>query len=254
MPDDTLTLKLDGEVSLDQFARAVENFKRLVAALTAEVSKGDKVQWTIAGLDYGSASATVQGSTPNREPEPVLRVIRAYTTIGQALERGLQPPFSPRVTRPARVLAGLPDDKLEVVRFVTAIDASELRSNPTMNAPVLLHRAAYGAIQGRVQTLSETRGLRFVLYDVVTSSPVSCYLREDHREIMRGVWGRKAIVEGLVTRDTVRGFPVAVRQVTSVEVLPEVEPGTYKSARGVLPRAAGEPTPEERVRALRDAD
>ena len=114
-------------------------------------------------------------------------------------------------------------------------------------------RTALGAVEGRVQTLTERKSLRFTLYDGLHDRAVSCYVREDQQEVMRDWWGKRAIVEGEVSRDIESGRPIAVRKITRVQVLSEVERGSYLSARGVAPMKPGSPLPEEVIRWLRDA-
>lgn len=80
---------------------------------------------------------------------------------------------------------------------------------------------------------------------------VSCYLAEGYEEIMRGVWGKIATVEGLVTRDPLSGRPLAVRHITKVTPKPDRRI-SYRDARGAAPSLTGL-TPEDAIRRLRDA-
>ena len=120
---------------------------------------------------------------------------------------------------------------------------------PKVSTPL----SAFGAIEGRIETLSKRKGLRFVLYDTVHDRAVACYLREGQEELMRGGWGRRAIVEGLITRDAVTGLPASIRQVSHIEFLPETSQGSYRNARGVIPFGPEDPSPEDLIRRLRDA-
>ena len=79
---------------------------------------------------------------------------------------------------------------------------------------------------------------------------VSCYVAEGHEAIMRDLWDKRAIVEGLVTREPNTGRPMSIRGVTTVRLLDDKE-GDYRDARGVVPFAGG-PSPEEIIRRLRD--
>jgi len=119
--------------------------------------------------------------------------------------------------------------------------------------PRTTYLGAYGAVEGRVQTVTSRRGLRFTLYDSLYDHAVSCYLGEKQEELMRGVWGRRAVVEGWISRDPISGRPVAIRRIFNVTVLPDVAPGSYEKARGALPYDPADVAPEERVRQVRDA-
>jgi hypothetical protein len=112
---------------------------------------------------------------------------------------------------------------------------------------------AFGAVEGRVQTLSSRGGLRFTLYDSLHDRAVSCYLAEGHEDIMRDAWGRLAVVQGLVKRDPRTGRPVTIREVRSVELLGERSPHDYKRARAAIPLPEGARRAEDVIRQLRDA-
>jgi hypothetical protein len=71
--------------------------------------------------------------------------------------------------------------------------------------------------------------------------------------MMRDVWGRRVIVEGLVNRDPITGQPETIRSITRVEVLPDNEPGSYRRAIGALRGRKLRLSPEAAIRRLRDA-
>lgn len=93
---------------------------------------------------------------------------------------------------------------------------------------------SYGAVTGRIQTLTSRNSLRFVVYDHLHDRAVSCYLVEGGQDMMREMWDRVATVEGWVSRDPESGRPLTVRRVSNVKALSEAEPDAYKRARGAL--------------------
>ena len=259
MPPDTITLMLEGEVSLDEFATAVKSLNSLVAALTIE--EGGGIKWTVEDLQPGSALATVKGRS--RQPERVERVVRNYTGVGRALRENIQIRRGPRVSRPALKLGRLVGNGVRRVRFETPEETTIISERPgsrrkrghpsqieTLQGSGVNVSAALGAVEGEVQTLTKRNVLRFTLYDALSDRAVSCYLQEGQEDIMREVWGKQATVEGLVSRDPTDGHPIAVRQVS--KVTPLVEQGDYTLARAILPLPLGAELPEERIRRLRD--
>jgi hypothetical protein len=149
-------------------------------------------------------------------------------------------------------------DDLEAIRFETADDEATLREPAPADAPAATpprNRPTYGAVTGRVQTLSKRSGLRFTLYDTLNDRAVSCYLAEGSEPTMVDVWGKVATVEGWVSRDPISGRPLAVRRITNVEAVEdEGALDGYQRARGVLHRRPGTPRAEERLRTLRDGE
>ncbi len=256
---DTVTLALQGTISLAEFSTAVTRFNALVTALAVE-TKVEGVIWQIDGLEYSSAITTARGVPENgTKPEEIDRVVRAYLEVGQALERGETIPYPPTVSKEAQDLAGLlRGSAIEAIRFETA-ESDAIVREPTTTVPVSVpsvsveREEAYGAVTGRVQTLSNRNSLRFTLYDLIWDRAVSCYLVAGRESMMRQVWGHVATVEGWVSRDPKTGRPLTVRRVSNVTALAEVEPQGYIKARGALPRKEGGPLPEVLTRRLRDA-
>jgi hypothetical protein len=113
--------------------------------------------------------------------------------------------------------------------------------------------SSYDVVEGRVETLTSRKALRFTLYETITGRAVSCYPGEGSEEQMRDIWGRRTLIDGWVSRDPLTGFPVAVRKINSINVLPEVPTGYYRNARGASPRLDGEPLAETVIRLMRDA-
>jgi hypothetical protein len=249
MAKDTLTLGLNGEVSLAIFAQAIPNLERLVSALSTEISKGIKIDWEIEDLHAGSATVTVKGVA--EDTERVERVIRAYAAVGKALENSQPIPYSDNVTRPARAITDLLQDGVSSVRFETP-DEEAIIFSPSVGPTKVRLSVAYGAVEGVIQTLSSRGSLRFVLYDHVYDRAVSCYLKEGQQEIMRDAWGYRAIIEGKIFRDPISGRPIIVREVTNVVKLSPAS-GNYTDARGAVPWQPGMPLPEDAIRQSRDA-
>jgi hypothetical protein len=208
------------------------------------------ISWIVADLEVSSALATARAVGANGyQPEQVEAVVRDYLAVGRALQ-GTQPlTFSDTVNREARALTKVLGDGVTTIRFETAEADAAVQAVADV-PPAVVIPPAYGAVEGRVQTLTSRAGLRFTLYDTLYDRAVSCYLAEGFEDIMRDAWGHRAVVEGLVTRDPDSGRPLAVRQVTGVELLSELPPGGYRKLRGISPSSL---RAEEAIRRLRDA-
>src|SRR4051794_16408273 len=103
MANDTVTLALDGDVSLSEFADAVGRFDRLIRALARD-EKATHVAWVVEQLEVSSTIATARGVAANGEPTDVVaeeidRVVRGYLQVGRSLESGDVIQYSPQVER-----------------------------------------------------------------------------------------------------------------------------------------------------------
>lgn len=249
--NNTVTLRLNGDVPLVEFAKAVAGFSALVRALSAEVAGESVIDWVLSDLEFSSAIATAQGSSA--EPEAVARVVGAYASVGRALEIGAAVPYSKPARQAAREITSILNGRVHAVDFETADADATVRVAAKIrpiHAPA--ERVSLGGVSGRIQTLTNRGSLRFTLYDLVHDRAVSCYLTEGREAIMRDAWGKLAVVEGLVRRDPLTGRPTTIRRVTSVTLKPEAMVGDFLHARGVSPSLTGL-SAEDAIRRLRDA-
>lgn len=261
MADNTITFILDGEIPLVSFADECKSFSALIAALSVE-EKATSVEWIIDDLAPSSGRVTIRGQSVT--PDPVERVVRAYESVGRSLQHGDRILRPPSVVRPAMAIAKRLGGPVKAIRFETAENEAVISVRPSRRrAQEQLALAApearvstqipgaYGAIEGIVETLARRHGLRFTLYDSLNDRAVSCYLQPNSEETMRDVWGKRAIVQGWVTRDPADGHPLAIRHID--DVTPILAEGDYRKARAILPLKPGELSPEEQIRRLRDA-
>ncbi len=248
MPKDTLTFDLGGAVDIRHLEDAISRFHRLVKALTP---RNAGVTWIVDDLHTGSAVATLRGEAADRSV--VERVVEDYEDIGGTLERGASlEKYGRRVSAAVEAVREI-TVHAEYVRLATLEGDYVLRGVRHEHEFIGAATTSIGAITGHVETLSSRGNLRFNLYDLVFDRPVACYLMEGQEERMREAWGRLARVSGQISREPGSGRPTSIRRISSIEVLPEVEPGSFRQARGALPWEPGDERSEQAIRRIRDA-
>jgi hypothetical protein len=249
---------LQGDVSLDDYSKALTALAQLVHALEAQVAGGGKIDWIVEELEAGSATSMARGAPLTDDAPPLIeQIVEEYTRVGTAAKRGTLTDYPPAVRLPTQQITGILNGKVKSVRFETDIDDVEIYV-PAETAPSAIKAGdvvavSYGAVRGRVETLSRHGGLRFTLFDLLTNRAITCYMQPGHEEIMRDSWGKLVSVEGLVRRDPFSGQPSTIRQVTRIEPIPEGEPGAWRKAIGSIPHRDGALSAEEAVRRGRDA-
>jgi hypothetical protein len=179
---DTITLILHGDVSLDDFAVAVEQFRGTVEVLAAsEREPNTVVEWRVVRLDTSSAIVGVQGVGHSASVD---RTVREFGEFSTALEVGDVLHLPPRLQERARGLASVINGRINSLSFKTdTVDAIVTHASKTaivearplapLTPPV---RRAWGAVRGRVQTLLSRDQYRFTLYDSLYDKGVTCYL------------------------------------------------------------------------------
>lgn len=248
MPNNTLTLKLQGEVPLAEFAKAMGHFSALVEALTDDVGGNTDVEWEIVKLEAGSATAVIIGKSPYEEV--VEKVVQAYEIIGAAIKNNKPIPYSENISREARSIAGLLNGKIKKVEFVTQ-QATAIVDTPFIYIEPLDREYSFGAISGTVETLSKRGKVRFILYDNLFDRAVNCYLKSGQEHLMLDAWDKRVLVAGQVFRDPNTGRPTDVREINYVQVLNE-DQSNFMSLAGIIPWRDGDEYPEETIRRLRD--
>src|SRR4051794_7853523 len=115
MADDTVTLALHGDVSLDAFADAVDRWRGLVEGLTRD----HNVTWIISELSAGSATMTARAVG---DEEDVPRATHAYLDVGRALAVGDVAAVPNEIREDAVALANVLrlHGDVEFMRFETA--------------------------------------------------------------------------------------------------------------------------------------
>ncbi|MBI1844596.1 MAG: hypothetical protein HYR89_08330 [Actinobacteria bacterium] len=249
-----VTLRLDGSVTVANFAKATSNFAKVLTELSKERDAGTRIEWVISGLEYGSAiltAAPLPVSDEDAELVPTL-VLDFIAVARHVSEHPAQ--LDRPVLRLVRTISEIAVDEDHEVVFETAdeevafVHRNQGGPSPVRSKPVL------GMIRGRVQTLQQRKGLRFVLYDLVHDKAVTCYLTEDQEDLMRDAWGRMVEVTGMITRDEITDRPRAIRRVADVQVLEEgVGAFAFRRARGAVSPAPGSPASEVLIRRVRDA-
>ena len=118
MPDNTMTLALDGNVPFREFAIALEHFYGLIESLAVELQAREGVEWFVDDLAKSSAIATIRGESESSYR--IEQVIRGYTAVARALQNNTPIPYSQRVANHANQIRGVINGHVTAVRFETA--------------------------------------------------------------------------------------------------------------------------------------
>lgn len=254
MSDNTLTLYLAGDVSLVEYADTIRHFANLVDLLTREVASDTNIEWVIDELQSGSALASVAGIS--QDEIAVLRVVHAYEDVGRSLQRREPIPFPEAIAREAKAITKVIGEKIPSVAFQTARADSIVYGDYDVTRhgggePLV----AFGAVRGKVETLSSRGKLRFTLYDPIFDKAINCFVRDETmRSRLKEIWGQSVIVYGRVTRDSEHGRALSIRDISRIEDVVSSEPGSYKAARGAFIWSDGDEPAEATIRRIRDAE
>lgn len=239
-----LSLRIDGEITIEAFRDAVANFLRLLREVEESVTGEQPVRWTLDEIRRSSpAVMTWKGAarTPRRrrkvqvvKPDYAPIVGKAVLAGVGKLEHGHGRPegFSDEALEATMNLArvktrrgintlsligenGAPQEPPSVLEVTERVAASvrEIIA-PRYTAP--------GAVDGTLQAINSRGLLYFVIYDSIFGSRVRCDIPDRLKADALSAFDHRVIVTGMVSRDS-EGHPRHV-QVQSIQTMGNESP------------------------------
>lgn len=257
MAKNTVSLVLNGDVTLEDFSKAISAFGKLLEALRNEVASDAKIDWVVQELEAGSATTVFRGEVEDDADQgAVTEVVDAFEQVGVAVQSGKPVPYlgaAPYLSQIRQIVNGRVSSVILATDEVDAELAAPGIDVPHLDAPVEQGpRESFGTVRGRVQTMTNRRGYRFTLFELNTDRAVSCFYEPERETEVIAAYGNMAIVEGWVRRNPYTGQPTSIRRITKIVVFPAIDRGSYRQARGIAPGRVGGLSPEAAVRKVRD--
>ena len=234
--DAPLTLELSGdEVTPEVFVRGARSFFALLQELTDQID--DTVSWRVQ-VKQGSNLLGVypRGFSSTGAAGRIISNVEAGLAM---LEReAAEPPcFTEKALNSARDLGklSLAGDGDLIVRVWAAKSPTDLSARSVANIDELLTGAfdEYGALEGKVQTISERGGAKFVVYESLRDTPVRCVVPSDRLELALNAFGKRSEVYGLISyrRD---GTASRIRVDDIIPFPPDADLPSASDVRGLM--------------------
>lgn len=242
MDRDTITLSLDGEVSLEHFRTAIHSLCELVTLLTEQAIPDAKVEWIVSDLRAGSATVAIRGEPASEEAAAaVADVVESMDEIGRnAAQRsyevwtGYPRAIREHVSTMFGMLNGrVPRAKLGnwVIEEPVAVDPPETPARPSVRERL--------ALRGKIVTLDNKRGTYFTLKEAFTDRLIRCWPEPRFRDQLAEYWktGVWVLVEGYY--NTFTNKPT-LTEISEIMPLGKAESGGWRRAFGISPRGPGD--------------
>ena len=208
-----VVLYLDGRISARRFRQAVTAFLDFVEEITTHAAgRPNAVEWVISAKGGSINLAARPEAIGSRAPTK--KVVRSVASGMRLLARRAQRPqhFTNKALRRLRTLSSVAADK-QVKTVQIRVDSQEiaLKGDVADHLGILLETPVkdYGAIEGRLQTLSERGGFHFAVYDDLTDEAIRCEVPKDRAEEAWKSFGKRVTVSGEVKYDKI-GTPVSI--------------------------------------------
>ena len=217
--NNTLTLKLDGnEVTAEKFVNSVSAFVSIIKDVTESLS-GEKnsIKWIVT-VESGSTLLHFTPRSVKVNQDVVNSAIRAVTTGFREIEENSgRPSYWPdSALKSAKEIASIYNAEgkaLDTIRVSSDDKAYASVTNTTsVNVDTLVgtEKKAFGTIEGRLRTLTESGGIHVVIQDPITHSNVRCFIEEPDTEKFMAAFRKRVSVYGEIRygRD---GHPLSVK-------------------------------------------
>lgn len=242
---DFLSLDLKGDLPLDKFEKAVAAFFDLIKEVTREaLTEDQRIRWTVT-VRSGSATVNAIPHFDENSAPKARQILHAIPSGIRALERGVEAMpemFTRAAVKDVKILGnirGLRGEDVTDVRIRNGSIKSRVTTKSVAAVDALIggQQQSYGAIEGKMQTITERGGFRFVVYDSLHDHRVDCFIEEE--ELMEKAvsnFRKRVRVSGLVQYDR-NGDPVSIK-VTEIYVFrPNSELPSVNEMRGIFREA-----------------
>lgn len=236
MEDNELTLALDGEVTLNDFSKAMLRFREIVEGLSSEVAPNAKIDWVVDELKKKCAIASVRGIPLTGEDAESVRKIRtAYTELGRKVVHGETLTNDFPTINAVMGLRKLINGRITSIRFETTEKKYTIKKH-TIFAPTKTYwdTETFGCARGRVESISKRQYLHFTLYDYDDDHPIQCFYTDGQKEEMRNIWDKLVYVEGIINRDEENDLINSISNIKNITVIEERKPQEWREAMGCV--------------------
>ena len=206
-----LTIKIDGVYfPLEKFKKALDNFYNTLSEIDRETYPENtySLEWSVTSVREGSICLTAEPSPVSEDIDPNRgdEVISCFKKGIAQIEKCAEVPygFSTKALRSLKELTDLidPEDFAEIV--LSSEDWSfALNKNISDNIDNLTNKfyRYYDSIEGILESISLTKGMRINIRDEVSKSLVPCYFHDDNLfQKAREALGKRVLVFGLITQ------------------------------------------------------
>ena len=215
----SLTLKIDGnEVTAERFVKSVSAFVSIIKDVTESLS-GEKnsVKW-IVSVEKGSAMLHFTPKVIKVNPSVAESAMKAVAKGFREIEQSSVRPsyWSDASLKNAKELSSIyepKDSALDTIRVLSdGADYASVTNLTGTNVDSLVgaEKKAFGIVEGRLRTVTESGGIHVVIQDPITHSNIRCFIDEPDTERFIAAFRKRVSVYGEIRygRD---GLPISVK-------------------------------------------
>ena len=214
----TLTLTLDGnEITAEKFVKSVSAFVSIIRDVTESLS-GEKnsIKWIVT-VEKGSTKVHFTPRPIKPNPALVTSTVNAVKNGFLEIEQhGGRPSYwSDTALKSAKEMASIyspNENALDTIRIASEDGFATVTKNTSAHVDTLIgiERRAFGTVEGRLRTVTESGGIHVVVQDALTHNNVRCFIEEQDTERFIAAFRKRVSVFGEIRygRD---GTPLSIK-------------------------------------------
>lgn len=255
----SFTLQLDGIVTLDHFAAAIDAWRSALVDISNEAGQEHVLGIYIEELTSGSAFVT--SNVVFDAEEPAQHFTKDFIKVGirargenvvdfpKSLQNAANLLRKVAATDPGGITIASETADILILPTGDRTDEHKVSLDQSASSPSV---EAYGALRGKLQGVSSRSGLKVLIYDNLFDNGVRCSLRKEQLEAVRELLDKLVVIEGLIRRDNISGRPLSISNVWSIQADErDATSQAWLKAFGVLAGVEPDVPVEESIRKVR---
>ena len=214
----TLTLTLDGnEITAEKFVKSVTAFVSIIREVSESLS-GEKngIKWIVT-VEKGSTKVHFTPRPVKASPAIIKSTIQAVKNGFFEIEQNGGRPnhWSDATLKNAKEMASVystGSEALNTIRVASDDGYTTVTKNTVEHVDTLVgkDRFAFGTVEGRLRTVTESGGLHVVVQDALTSNNIRCFFEDQDTDRFVAAFKKRVSVYGEIRygRD---GTPVSIK-------------------------------------------
>jgi len=201
---ETLTLTLDGsEIAAEKFVKSVSEFVAIIRDVTESLS-GEKssIKW-IVSVEKGSPKVHFTPRRIKENPAVVKSTIDAVKNGFLEIEQRSGRPsyWSDASIKSAKEIASVyspNENALDVIRVCSDGGYATMTKKTSTNVVSLVgnEKRAFGAVEGRLRTVTESGGLHVVVQDALTHNNIRCFIEDTDTDRFVAAFKKRVSIYG----------------------------------------------------------
>lgn len=240
MARDTIMFRLDGDVSLADFRKAVGAFHDLVEQFTEQAAPNSPpVDWVVSDLRGGSATIEVRGRGEQEVVEEVVENVEEVGRFAATNSYEVWHDYPRPIRESVAAMFAMLNGRIPSAQLGSSRIEQPVAVEPPDNFKVFKRQSERTSLKGKIVTLDKKRGTYFTLREAFTNRLVRCWPERSLSAKLGDYWENEewVLVEG--DENSFTNKPT-LTNISEIIPLGPGKKGGWRCVFGISPRGPGD--------------